>query len=295
MNPKAPPAGFAEIRTGNVRVWVREGFAFLFNASGRLKVERPSCPVPSSTPYQGRAEMTRVSLGSSGPPCGLVRHYRRGGLFQHLLRDGYLGEKRFQREVMVTERARAGGLSTVEVLALRTERVFPGVYQADLMTREIENALDLDAFLKKILKQDRPAFVKEKTCTIPLVAGVVRKMHDAGLFHADLNLKNLLMRGDITARECFIIDLDKARFFPEPVDRRRRLNNLLRLYRSLEKLGFSREAVTLRDIVRFVRSYCRGDRKLMAACRQRIRKVPLSLRIHRFFWNLSRIIKKESE
>jgi len=288
MNPDALPAGFGEIRAGNVRVWVREGFAFLFDQTGTMKGDRPACPVPQDTEYRGRAEMIRVSLGSSGPPCGLVRHYRRGGLFQHLLRDWYLGEARFRREVSVTEHARLKGVPTVEVLALRTERVVPGVYRADLMTREIEKALDLDAFLKRARKQGRPGFEKEMAFSLPLVAGVVRKMHDTGLFHADLNLKNLLLRGDASTRECFVIDLDKARFLPAPLDRRRRLKNLLRLYRSLEKLGFAGgKGLGLRDLLRFARSYCRGDRKLMAACRQRIRKVPWSLRIHRFFWRLS--------
>lgn len=288
MRRRGPPAGFAVLRAGTVQVWVRQGYAFLFDRAGDLRADRPVCTGKAGPAHRGRAEMKRVSLGPAGPPCGLVRHYRRGGLLEHLFRDWYAGRGRFCREVTVTERARAEGLPTVEVLALRTERVLPGVYRADLMTREIDRATDLAAFLGTALKQDRRQAVLDMQDAVPRVAGVVRGMHDAGLFHADLNLKNLLLRGDPPARECFVIDLDKARFLPAPLDRGRRLRNLLRLYRSVEKLGFAGGAgVSLREIVRFARCYARGDRELMAACRRMMRRPPFSLKVHRFFWRLS--------
>jgi len=289
MNRRDLPAGFSEIRAGNVQIWVRVGYGFLFRSAGRMVTDRAVCAGTGAPVHRGRADVRRVSLGPAGPPCGLVRHYRRGGLLERVLRDGYLGRGRFCREVRVTEQARAAGLPTVEVLALRTERVLPGFYRADLVTREIEHAPDLAALLDRILKRDRTRAVREVAGTVPAVAGVVRSMHDAGLFHADLNLKNLLVRGEAPDRECFVIDLDKARFLPAPLDRRRRLSNLLRLYRSLEKLGLAGVGgVPLREVVRFARSYCRGDRDVMAACRRMIRRPPLSLRMHRFLWRLFR-------
>ncbi len=61
-------------------------------------------------------------------------------------------------------------------------------------------------------------------------------MHDKGLFHADLNLHNLLVT---QARESFtviIIDLDKSRLFDAPVSSAMRRANAARLIRSARKL-----------------------------------------------------------
>jgi tRNA A-37 threonylcarbamoyl transferase component Bud32 len=288
MRQEGAPAGFLEIRAGNVQVWVREGFSFLFDRSGNLRAERPSCTVNRDTPYRGRAEIQRISLGGRGRPCGLVRHYRRGGFLERLLRDRYLGRKRFFRELLVTEGARLRGIPTVDVLALRTDRVGLGFYRADLVTREIERAQDLDAVLKNNPGTGGPSLgMGWKSGAVSCVAGLVREMHDAGLFHADLNLKNILLREEGNGLKSFVIDLDKAKWISS-LGKRHRMKNLLRLYRSLEKLGFAGGQVTVRDVARFVRVYCRGDRELAEACRKRMRRVPLSLRIHRFFWRLSR-------
>jgi len=231
--------------------------------------------------------MVRVPLGPAAGSCALVRHYRRGGLFQRLLKDGYLGKGRFFREVSVTEEARVRGVPTVEVLAVRAQRVLPWVYRADLVTREIQGARDLQAYLASRSGGEKAWDRPERVRVVSQVAGLVRRMHDAGLLHADLNLKNVLLRGTGQDLECFVIDLDKARILPGPVGHRGRMKNLLRLHRSLEKLGFAGGTVTLRDVIRFARVYSRGDRTLMRSIRNRIRKPPLSLRMHRFFWRLT--------
>ncbi len=60
-------------------------------------------------------------------------------------------------------------------------------------------------------------------------------MH-SGLFHADLNLHNLLVT---QARESFtviVIDLDKARLFDAPLSAAMRRANAARLMRSARKL-----------------------------------------------------------
>ena len=77
-----------------------------------------------------------------------MRHYRRGGLVQHLLGDRYWGRERFLQEVLVTEWARDQGIPTVEILALRIESRGWGFFGADLLTREIQGAQDLDMVLK---------------------------------------------------------------------------------------------------------------------------------------------------
>lgn len=59
----------------------------------------------------------------------------------------------------------------------------------------------------------------------------IRRFHAAGLWHADLNARNVLVdRG----QQVYLIDFDRARYTPgKPVDGH---NNLARLKRSLEKI-----------------------------------------------------------
>lgn len=59
----------------------------------------------------------------------------------------------------------------------------------------------------------------------------IRRFHDAGIWHADLNARNILLDGE---SRVFLIDFDRARFSPgEAIDGK---GNLKRLKRSLIKL-----------------------------------------------------------
>lgn len=63
------------------------------------------------------------------------------------------------------------------------------------------------------------------------VGRCIRKFHDAGLWHADLNARNILLDANL---EVYLIDFDRARFNPgKPVNGE---GNLNRLKRSLQKL-----------------------------------------------------------
>ncbi len=59
----------------------------------------------------------------------------------------------------------------------------------------------------------------------------IRRFHDAGVWHADLNARNILLDAQ---SGIFLIDFDRARFTPGKAVNGK--NNLSRLKRSLEKL-----------------------------------------------------------
>lgn len=61
-------------------------------------------------------------------------------------------------------------------------------------------------------------------------------MHEKGLFHADLNLHNLLVTQVRERFTVIIIDLDKSRLFDAPVSLAMRRQNAARLIRSARKL-----------------------------------------------------------
>jgi tRNA A-37 threonylcarbamoyl transferase component Bud32 len=282
---KGVPPGFLEIRHDRVVTWVREAFSFLLDEAGDWDKDGPFCRGTAVFPSAGRGQMVRVSLGAEGKPFAVVRHYRRGGLIRHLLADRYLGAERFFREVRVAELARAQGVSTAEVLALRTEERAWGLYAADLVTREIEGATDLAAYLDSLGQAGEagPRFGKREVTRS--VASLLRSMHRAGICHADLNLRNILLQGDGNEVRSFVIDLDKARVLSHmPV--RSRVGNLVRLYRSAEKLGYAGERVTWRDCLRFVKAYSGGEEEVEGRLKDLIRQGSFSLRVHRFFWCL---------
>jgi RIO-like serine/threonine protein kinase len=61
-------------------------------------------------------------------------------------------------------------------------------------------------------------------------------MHERGLYHADLNLHNLLVSEHDESFSVIILDLDKARIFDGPVPAALRRRNAARILRSARKL-----------------------------------------------------------
>ena len=290
MDVSSPTEAFLEIRKPGLLVWIRKGFSFLLDDEGVWRQDRSFCAADEVSPYSGRGELLRLSLGPMGDGCALVRHYRRGGVFGHLLRDFYLGRRRFLQEVRVSEWARDQNIPTAEVLALRIERKGPCLYRGDLVTREIEASEDLDEYLKSARTREWSTKDRGKEI-IRSVALLLQGMHRAGLYHADLNLKNILVQITERGVNSYVIDLDRARVI-KPLGSRMRIRNLVRLYRSLDKQGYLNDPVGMRDVVAFVRAYCGEDRELLTVCKEVMRKDMWLLRYHRAGWRLSRELRK---
>ena len=290
MNVSSPPEDFLEIRRPELLVWIRKGFSFLLDEQGMWRQDRAFCPADEVSPYSGRGELLRLSLGPMGDSCALVRHYQRGGVFGHLLRDFYLGRRRFLQEVRVSEWARDQDIPTAEVLALRIERKGLCLYRGDLVTREIEASEDLDEYLKSARTRERSTKDRGREI-IRSVALLLQRMHRAGLYHADLNLKNILVQITERGVNSYVIDLDRARVI-KPLGSRMRIRNLVRLYRSLDKQGYLNDLVGMRDVVAFVRAYCGEDQELLTVCKEVMRKDMWLLRYHRAGWRLSRGLRK---
>jgi tRNA A-37 threonylcarbamoyl transferase component Bud32 len=86
------------------------------------------------------------------------------------------------------------------------------------------------------------------------VVKAVASMHDAGIVHADLNLKNILLRTEGWPFRAWVIDFDKAAMVAE-VDFQTRIDNLLRLERSFLKWPSSRPFARVSDRLRFLKAY----------------------------------------
>jgi 3-deoxy-D-manno-octulosonic acid kinase len=158
----------------------------------------------------------------------VLRHYRRGGAAARLNHDRFLwsGEARTRPvlELQLNLRMHAAGLPVPLPVAARYER--EGLmYRADMITEYLPETQSLAARLDA------------GDVSLPTWAAIgrcIRRFHDYGLCHADLNAHNILLReGD----EVLLVDFDRG-------TRRKpgmwRDANLARLRRSLDKLEDAR-------------------------------------------------------
>jgi len=153
----------------------------------------------------------------------VLRHYRRGGLPGRFIRDRYLWtgleNTRAWREWRLTAELHGRGLPVPRPVAARVVR--SGLfYRADLMTLRIIDARSLAQALASG-SMSEPQWQAIGQC--------LRRFHDAGLDHADLNAHNILLADG----SVYLIDFDRSRL-RSPGEWQQR--NLLRLLRSLRKL-----------------------------------------------------------
>ncbi len=202
---------------------------------------------------RGRGKPVSVPIPGRPGERMVVRKYLHGGLSGPLFGGVFFGFSRSSAEAAVAEYAFRSGVPTFLPLAAVTRRFLALFYRAWLVSLEIQGGIDL---LEYLSSSPDPAL---KARVLEAAGRTVRKMHDRGIVHADLHVKNLLARGtDGPAPEVFVLDWDKSRIH-EAATRRQRLLNLERLDRSAYKLALRGVSVTLRDRLRFLRGYTGGD------------------------------------
>jgi len=197
-------------------------------AKGHKALVRGDCPDAVAAALVDGAGC--VPAGDSGRgtvhrfPCGqrwgIVRKYLRGGMIQYFIRESYLLHNRPLRELRLHDHVWRQGLPVPEPLGACWQWWGPFVRGA-FATVEIAapNLLDY------VQTQPEQGIEVMRRC-----GQLFRKMHDLGLWHADLQVRNVL----IDDTEMFLIDLDNARLVPG-MSHVQRARNLFRFRRSLEK------------------------------------------------------------
>ncbi len=157
----------------------------------------------------------------------VLRHYRRGGLTARICRDYYLwsGESASRpfAEWQLTYHLHRAGLPVPAPVAARyQQRGF--TYRGDIITERLAEASPLSECLK-VGALSLLNWIAIGRC--------LRRFHDLGVCHADLNARNVLLGN---ADEVFLVDFDRGSL------RKPGLwcdSNLVRLRRSLEKVTYS--------------------------------------------------------
>jgi 3-deoxy-D-manno-octulosonic acid kinase len=219
------PPGYVAVAAPPVRAVVRRDLAETL--APWLLAPELVLPAGAERLGTGRGAAYRIVL--PGGLRAVVRLYRRGGLVARLVRETYLGLRpRPLRELAVTAEARRRGVAAAEVLAARVAGRL--VYRGALVTAEVPAAATLyEAF--------RAAPDAAARRALASAAGrAVAVLHHAGVFHADLNLTNILVRPGPSGPDVALLDFDRARLRGRPLASRARRRNLRRLRRSLAKL-----------------------------------------------------------
>lgn len=188
---------------------------------------------PAATTLRGRG-LVHVVPAPAGPwPAGTrwaVRHYHRGGAVARALGDRYLrgGLPRPIREYHLSTALERLGIPTPRAIAAA---VYPAgaFYRGDLVTEWVPDSRDLAAILFGDARSDL-----EPAAAMEAAGRLVRRLHECGVVHPDLNIRNILIVPG-PAPGALVLDLDRGRIREGGLTERARRRMLERFERSLRK------------------------------------------------------------
>jgi 3-deoxy-D-manno-octulosonic acid kinase len=232
-------------------------------------------------PLRGRG--AAPSVGLRRDVSVILRRYQHGGVFGGFTGMLHLGLSRALEELRVTARAEASGAPVPHVVCLALWPAAGPFWSALIGTREERGARDLYEVL---------AASDDARTRLPLLREVgtaVRKLHEAGVDHRDLQLHNVLVAEEGGKRRIVVIDLDRAIYHSSGrLSSRLRARSLGRLFRSAVKNGLWPERVARRELAAFMATYTAGDRPLRRELRGYVRAEQVKLALHRLRYRFIR-------
>ena len=210
----------------------------------------------------------------------IIKHYEHGGLFRKITRDIFFGNSRPFRELAILEEASRKGIPVPEVLAARVDRIFGPFYKGEIVYKEIPDSANLFEYLKRLNDKPVREKISRKREIINSLTEAIKKMHTSGIYHADLNVRNVLIQNIGKGIRVYLVDFDSSKI-KENLTLRDRIRNLSRFNRSCEKWE---APITATDKLRFFLSYFKGDRLVESNLRKYIRKCSHFHWGHRIYW-----------
>jgi 3-deoxy-D-manno-octulosonic acid kinase len=259
------PSGFAWLERADCIAALDADWRVSLEATGLLEPRALQARLaeadrgPASGP-RGRAAIAIIGVPDR-PERIAVRGLRRGGWLGSVFGARLPGPGRPFRELATTARLRAVGAPVPRpVFALAWRHGW--AWNAALGTGFVEHAIDAGTLLA------RGASRESVRATLCAAGHALRHFHDAGGSHPDLHVGNLLVRDRGDTPEVLVIDLDRARAdaVPSPAQR---MDQLMRLYRSLHKRSLLAAVGGERGALRFLRAYVADDlalRRGLLAC-----------------------------
>ena len=184
----------------------------------------------TATLHWGRNYIYRATLATArGETAVAVKQFRERSLRARLLRAR--GQSKAAKSFRMASAFAAAGLSTPEPLFFA--EAIAGDPTAIFVTACLEGRLELRYLLRaRNAGTDRESFPRiAAAAAIAAVARDARRMHDAGFFHRDFSIGNLLLQEGNTADELAdvaVLDLNRCRH-QRRVGTRERMRDLCRL------------------------------------------------------------------
>jgi 3-deoxy-D-manno-octulosonic acid kinase len=279
------PSSFSLVRKGKVFLLLKDEYKDLLLEQGIEDIKTFLQTHRQTSKYlKGRTLHPSILL-KEGKRI-VIRHYLHGGLFNVLTRDLYLFGSRSFQELALTVRIRDCGISTIEPIGAIQRTICP-FYKAYLLSLEISDAKDLIQYFQKIGPRPSRERLLHKRRTIRSAGLLVHQFHEAGFFHGDLQLKNILVSGE----QLFLIDFDHS-YQKEVLTTDERKKNLLRLNRSVEKWKRLGLPITRTDRFRFLRAYAEKNEEMRKTMRKALQTYSLRRLFYRWSWAFQRVLNK---
>ncbi len=235
------PAGFARFDAESRRMIVaRVGVAPAWLELMRRPMDELRARPDARAAGGGRAGPLHLPLSGSDRRA-FVRPYAHGGWLGRARGTTFPDPARALSELAVSARAEALELPTAPLEGVTGTRRGDGRWELEAWSGWNPNATNLTVCLPVVA-----AAPEVRRALLAAAGAALRRCHDAGLRHADLNARNVIAERAPDAWHVRIIDLDRA-VLGAPLTADERLAQLRRLYRSLAKEGLLHGAVTEAD------------------------------------------------
>ncbi len=284
MSQDAAKNHFHLVREGRTRILIDPNFLSWLHELGFERVGEIIEKTEIDPVRSGRRDLRIFCPDRGSDRRFLIRHYGRGGLLRRFMGDSFLFGSRPFREILITDEIRKRGVRTAEVVAALHNRIWGPLYRGDLVIEEIPATKNLVSVFSNLgSRPSREASILRRD--IAREAGrTIRFMHDHGIYHGDLNLRNLLVQtSGPNAPKVYIVDFDRSKIMAR-VTTRKRMRNILRLNRSAEKLKAQGVPIRYSDRTRFFHAYAGGDDELIRSLRRYLRNYRLRTMWYRIGW-----------
>jgi len=274
------PSSFLVIQRRNVFLLLREEYKDLLLRQGIEDVEAFLQEHRQTSNYL-RGRMLHPLVSIKDGVRMVIRQYRHGGLLRLFTRDLYLRGSRSFRELVLIEEILACGIPTIQPVGAIHRLVLPPFYKAYLLSLEVPQAVDLIQYFQKIGSHPSREDLLIKRKIIRATGLLLSQFHQAGFFHGDLQLKNIL----VADHQPLLVDFDRS-FRKQSLSKKERMKNLLRLNRSVEKWRRLGLPITRADRLRFFRAYAGEGLEAWDMMKKALRTHSVQLFFHRLCWKL---------
>jgi len=278
------PPSFSLIKKGKILILLERGYkeALLKQGIDDLK-----------TFLKKSSQVSHYLKGRAPHPCipledgkrMVLRQYSHGGLLRAIAGNLYFFGARSFRELALTEEIRSCGIPTILSVGAIHHCIFFLFYKAYFLSLEVPHAIDLIQCFKEMGAHPSREGLRLKRKTIRSAGLLIRQFHQAGFFHGDLQLKNILVAGD----QLLLIDFDRSYRKPR-LSTQERMKNLLRLNRSVEKWRRLGVPITRTDGWRFFLAYAGNDKEIREVMEKALQTYPLRFLFYRFGWAIEKIV-----